>query len=407
MPRVATGLNTASRKLPDGTTEYRWYHRATGNLIGKSSDGWTKEAAIERAKEFDAPSAGGAAAGSFGELCTMYLASPGFKKKAAATQRGYRDHIDTLREMWGSVPVQGITRKAVTALHATYEDRPWQGNAVMRTLRMLFNFGLFKLEMPGLAKNPAERTDLYETAPRTQIWDQPRIDAFLDAAHPRLRLAFALLLFTVQRASDVLKMERPQMFEKEGRTWIRLRQAKTDELVDVPCHRRLLEELASHDRLRAAEQADPRRAKLAQSPRLVASPRGLPWTYRNFARAWDQTKRRANWAMARAAIRARRLPPPAKAKEREKAKAAIRARLLHDLQRRDLRRTGVVQQALAGSTVPQIAALAGWRIDYASKIVDTYLPRRSEVALGGVVKWEADEGRVVPLARQEANPARG
>ena len=73
--------------------------------------------------------------------------------------------------------------------------------------------------------------------------------------------------------------------------------------------------------------------------------------------------------------------------------------MLQDLQRRDLRRTGVVQLALAGATVPQIAALAGWKIDYAQKIVDTYLPRRSDVALGGVERWEAGEGRVASLSR--------
>ena len=34
--------------------------------------------------------------------------------------------------------------------------------------------------------------------------------------------------------------------------------------------------------------------------------------------------------------------------------------------------------------VAPIAAVAGWSIDYTQRIVDTYLPRRSEVALGAM-----------------------
>ena len=388
MPRPATGLNTVSRKRPDGAIEHVWYHRRTGLLIGRSRDGWTKDAAIERARELDEPGTAGPARGTFGELCTLYLASPAFRNRAPKTQKGYRANIETLRGMWGAVPVQGITRKAVAALHATYEDRPWQGNAMMRTLRLLFNFGLHQVEMPGLLKNPAQRVEHFVTRPRTQVWDQPRIDAFLDHAPPSLRTAFALLLYTVQRPADMLTMARPMMWEEGSRTWIRLRQGKTEELVDVPCHARLLAELGPAP-VTAAE-------KLAEPPRLVTSPRGLEWSYRNFARAWDRTRHRANHAIARAAIAAMGGLPRAPV-ARAAAKAQVRARLLLDLQRRDLRRTGVVQLALAGATVPQIAALAGWRIDHAQHIVDTYLPRRSEIARGGVEKWEADQVRVVSL----------
>ena len=70
-------------------------------------------------------------------------------------------------------------------------------------------------------------------------------------------------------------------------------------------------------------------------------------------------------------------------------------------QRRDLRRTGIVRLAEAGATTPQIAAISGQSIDYCQRIVDTYLPRRPEVAIGGIELWERGEGsapRVVRLA---------
>lgn len=404
MPRPSTGLNSASRKLPDGTTEHTWYHRATKRLIGRSRDGWTKATAAQRARELDGEAPAGPATGSFGELCTLYLASPAYTKLAPKTRKGYRAQIDTLRLMWNAVPIEGISRRAVRAVHQQYEDRPWQGNAILRTLRLVMNHGLDEVEMPGLTRNPAARTAHYETLPRTQVWDQPRIDAFLAAAPPTLRLAFALLLYTVQRPGDMLQMVRPMLREAEGRTWIRLRQAKTDELVDVPCHERLIEVMAAgaaHDseavtRLRPGAGSK-KAGQVAAPARLVASPRGKAWSYRNFARAWDKTRAAANWRLAREAIKVMGgLPHEPKA--RAEAKASVRVRLLTGLQRRDLRRTGMVQLALAGATVPQIAALTGWRIEHAQNIVDTYLPRRGEVALGGVERWEADKGRVVVLA---------
>lgn len=407
---VSSGINIVRRKRADGSVSLDFYHRRTGALIGRSRDGMTREVAIARAQEMDGETRSGPPAGSFGELCSLYLASPAFKKRAPRTQAEYRDHIEIMRTMWEEVPLTGITRKAVRTLHAQYEDRPWRGNAILRTLRRVLNYGIHDLELADLAKNPAAHPDLYDTAPRTEVWDQARIDAFLAAATalrmPRLRKALALLLYTVQRPGDVLTMAKPMMWEGEdGRWWIRLRQAKTGEPVDVPCHARLAEELLAPD-----PPLKPRKTGEAptQSTLLLPSPRGLPWRYRNFARAWDRVRARANLRLARKAIAARGgLPSRSRPEAREKAKAAIAAGLLGGLQRRDLRRTGVVQMALAGATTPQIAALGGWGIDYTQRIIDTYLPRKGEVALGGVERWErAGEGRVVVLASRRRDQIR-
>lgn len=381
MSRPATALNTVSRKRPDGSVVYDWYYRPTGLLIGRSRDGWTKEAALARAQELEAelrqPKL---QAGSFGEICALYLASPKYRDRAPRTRQEYRDHIEIMRAMWETVPVLGITRKVVRALHASYADRRWRGNAILRTLRLVMNFAIHELEVPGLTRNPAEHMALYETRPREQVWSQAQIDAFLAAAsdQPALRRAFALLLYTVQRPSDVLSMARPMLFERDGRMWIRLQQAKTKALVDVPCHSGLVIELNRTDE---AAQG---------SLLLVASPRGKQWRYRNFARAWDKVRRRANWRIAREELRLMGgLPGQRQSAVRVEAKQRIWAKMLRDLQRRDLRRTGLIQLAVAGATTPQIAALSGHGIDRIQKILDTYLPRRGEVALGGVEKWEA------------------
>ncbi len=51
---------------------------------------------------------------------------------------------------------------------------------------------------------------------------------------------------------------------------------------------------------------------------------------------------------------------------------------------------------------PQIAALSGHDIDYCQRIIDTYLPRRTEVALGAIKLWEDAPDRdtvVMPIKR--------
>jgi len=406
---LSTGVNAVRRKAPDGTITRDFYHRRTGQLLGRERDGMTLDEAIARREELDGEVRVGPRPGSFGELAMLYLGSPSFQKLAAKTRKEYRAHIDLLRDMWEGVPITGITRKAVRALHAQYQDRPWQGNAVIRTLRLVLNYGIRKLELPGLPTNPADHPELYETRPRDQVWSQAQIDAFLSAAIDdwRMRLAIALLLYTVQRPADMLSLTTPQMWVGEdGRAWIRLRQAKTGAGVDVPCHGTLAAEIERAAAADAQERRTTLDARRIDTVLLLASPTGRPWSYRNFARTWDRVRRRANWRLARAGIAARGgLPPATNEKARTAAKATIRASMLGDLQRRDLRRTGIVQLAIAGATVPQIAAISGHSVDQVQKIIDVYLPRRGDVALGGIELWEGAGagGRVVTLARRPSN----
>ena len=49
-PSAQTGLNTVTRRLRDGTVLYTFYHRPTGNRIGSSSEGWTREKARNAAR---------------------------------------------------------------------------------------------------------------------------------------------------------------------------------------------------------------------------------------------------------------------------------------------------------------------------------------------------------------------
>ena len=102
---------------------------------------------------------------------------------------------------------------------------------------------------------------------------------------------------------------------------------------------------------------------------LVPSPRGLHWQYRNFSRAWDAACDKAG---------------------------------IEGVQRRDLRRTAMVRMAVAGATTAQIAAVSGHTIDQTARILDTYIPRRGEVAAQAIDAWENGQvrGVVVPIKAQ-------
>ncbi|MBB5695738.1 site-specific integrase [Muricoccus pecuniae] len=85
---------------------------------------------------------------------------------------------------------------------------------------------------------------------------------------------------------------------------------------------------------------------------IAPSPTGRAWGLHNFARAFSS--------------------------------ARIEAGLPDNLQFRDLSRTSMVRLAEAGATVPQIAAISGHSIEQTQKILEHYLPRNRQMALGAM-----------------------
>lgn len=357
MPRPRSGLNVVRKKRPDGTTIEYFYDRKTGTFLGHD-----REAAIARnVQDGQAAAAETIPPGSMAELIVEYLGTPKYRSLSLRTRKLYRGYLDMMRREWGDLPIRGIRRGTIQKIKTRFETTPRKANQVLALFRILLKLAV---DREYLSTNPAAEPDMLATPARVQIWTHDDEDEFLDAAPPSIRLAFLLMLYTIQRPSDVLAMSRNHVSEKRDRLWIALRQQKTAQLLDVPVHSRLEGHL--RERLRCKNGL-----------LLVPSPRGKPWGYRNFSRSWDATLRRM------ALRRARRLFALGWSKERVRTELAGEHR-----QRRDLRRTGIVRLAEAGATTPQIAALSGHSIDYCQRIIDTYLPRRTEVALGGIEAWE-------------------
>ena len=57
----------------------------------------------------------------------------------------------------------------------------------------------------------------------------------------------------------------------------------------------------------------------------------------------------------------------------------------------------MVELALCGVPDTQIAALSGHSIETTKRILDTYIPRRGELALAAVETWERGDGKVLAL----------
>ena len=345
-PSKTSGLKVARKRLADGSVREYFYDRETGKFL--SND---RQAALDRLKISERiPSPGTMAA-----LVTQYKASSHYLQDLApGTRRQYNVYLELIRREWGDLPVSGIKPGTIELIKLQFENTPRKANQILALLRVLLGRAVKWGVIPS---NPALKPDMLPNPPRTAIWSREDERRFIEAARPSLRLAILLMLYTLQRPADCLNMTTNRVSERDGRLFISLRQQKTDTLLDIPVHSTL--EPYLRERLSPEWTSQPlinqTQYGAMQTMLLVPSPNGRPWSFRNFARAWDQ-------AAAEAGI--------------------------SGLQRRDLRRTGIVRLAEAGATTPQIAAVSGHSIDQCQRIIDTYLPRRTEVALGAIELWE-------------------
>jgi len=363
----------------DGSIIEYFYDRQTRKFLGHD-----REAALASLENLSPLQAAGLNPGTIGALIVDYLGSESYRGLSPRTRNLYRSYLDKMREDWGMHPARAITRQDVLAIRERLSATPRKADQVLSLLQML----LGRAKDAGIIDtNVAERFKRQHTTKRSEIWSYEMEDAFLERARPSLQLAYLLLLYTVQRPGDVLTMDDSRISIRGGRMFIALRQEKTGTLIDVPVHARLephikrrLEEIETERSCESTEvvgRIGPRPQKL-----LVPSPTGKVWAARNFARAWDAVMKRLARAYARQLLKG--------GASRQQVESELTA---NHRQRRDLRRTGIVRLAEAGATTPQIAAISGHAIDYCQRIIDTYLPRRTEVAVAGMEVWERHQDR--------------
>jgi integrase len=153
-----------------------------------------------------------------------------FGSLAPGTQKMRRSILERFRAKHGDLPTATLPPKFITASLGQMKPsvaRNWL-KAIRHLIRYAMSADLCQADPTQGIKLPKMKTDGIHT------WSEQDIAAY-EAAHPigtKARLAFALLLFTAQRVSDVTAMGRQHI--RNG--VLHVRQKKTGAALTIPVH---------------------------------------------------------------------------------------------------------------------------------------------------------------------------
>jgi enterobacteria phage integrase len=180
---------------------------------------------------------------SVASLITAYLRSGSYRALRSSTRAGYLSRLEILRQAHGQRSVAGMTREGiVTKILQPYADRPGQALAILKMLRVLIRHAI---DLGWLDHDPSLGIKRPKSG-EIRAWSEQEIQRF-EKFWPigtKQRLAFALMLYTGQRRSDVHRMT----WQNISGGSIRVIQQKTGERLTIPLHSGLQEVLATADR---------------------------------------------------------------------------------------------------------------------------------------------------------------
>ncbi|WP_173087621.1 tyrosine-type recombinase/integrase [Devosia sp. 1635] len=178
--------------------------------------------------------------GSVDDVALRYYASAEFRTLAPITQATYRNEIDKFRREkdkngnpHGPKAMAMLDRRGVKALVAEKADMPGAANKRLRTIKLLVKVAIeeeLRNDDPTTGVKPLR----VGNGEGFLVWEETHIEQF-ERHWPigsKPRLALALLLFTAQRRSDVVRMGRQHI--RNG--MISVRQQKTGAYLDIPIH---------------------------------------------------------------------------------------------------------------------------------------------------------------------------
>jgi len=173
-------------------------------------------------------------AGSIDALDVAYYSSTAYMELRDSTKATYRNEIERLRAEHGDKPATRIERRHVVKMIAAKRESggPESANNRLRVIRLLMSCAI---EMDWRDDNPT--LGIKKIASKTggfHSWTDAELAAYEDRwpIGTRQRLAFALLLYTGQRRSDVVTMGRQHV--RNGA--IDVKQQKTGKELTIPLH---------------------------------------------------------------------------------------------------------------------------------------------------------------------------
>ena len=176
-----------------------------------------------------APAPTAKAADSLGLLITEYYASRAFRNLKQSSRQTYRAALEPIAKLHGHRTARISHRQAAKLIGDLGEKRPAMANLTRRVLAQVYRYAL-KSEWQ-IDTNPFLGVDTFKTGTH-HTWTEGELQAFEQqwAVGTRQRLAYALLLYTMQRVGDVAKMRRADVVGDE----IRVIQQKTGTELVLP-----------------------------------------------------------------------------------------------------------------------------------------------------------------------------
>jgi integrase len=174
--------------------------------------------------------------GSISALTVAFYNSQAFHSLAASTKKTYRDIAERFRSDNGDRSVSGLTPAKIREMVNNRKNKPGAAVNFLKVLRLMMEMAVEQGLRPdnpcyGIKiKKSREEKGKYKIGFRE--WGEAEIEKF-EAKHAigtRARLAFALLLYTGQRRSDVIRMGRQH--EKNG--MLTVKQQKTGVELSIP-----------------------------------------------------------------------------------------------------------------------------------------------------------------------------
>jgi integrase len=220
------------RRLPPGCVEdidrhgnVRIYFRAKGaRKVRLRGTPWTPDfmAAYDEAKgAAPKPTKSGVGIGTWRWLCTKYFAEcADYKRLDPRTRHVRRQVLESTYDepiapdspkFFRDMPLSKMTADAVEVLRDRKLEFPEAANARVKAIRQVFKFGVKKKDKDGkpyVASNPARDVEYFKTGSTGfYTWTIEDVQQF-EAKYPigtKARLALALLMFTGQRRSDIIR----------------------------------------------------------------------------------------------------------------------------------------------------------------------------------------------------------
>lgn len=181
--------------------------------------------------------------GTFEALIRSYLGSADFRGLRETTKAGYRSRLEAIRLAHGHRTVKGMTREGIVMkVLAPYADRPGAALDTLKKVRILIQHAML---LNWIQHDPSVGIKRPKNG-EIRSWTDEELAQFEAKwqVGTKQRLAFALMLYTGQRRSDVHRMTWADV--KDGT--IRLTQQKTRAKLVVPLHSALQAILASAPR---------------------------------------------------------------------------------------------------------------------------------------------------------------